>query len=123
MVISRDPNLAENAVTFGNLPIEKVSKFKYLGTWLTEDWSSDTEIRCRIECASNAFMKFREVLTKTEFDLNLRLRFVRCYIWSVLFYGTESWTMKVASMNRVEAFEMWRYRRMLRIPWTARITN
>ncbi|MBV2145157.1 MAG: hypothetical protein KTM48_00180, partial [Wolbachia endosymbiont of Pissodes strobi] len=76
-------------------------------TWLSEDWSSDVEI----------------VLTNSDFDLNLRIRFTKCYVWSVLLYGIECWTLKVNTMNRLEAFEMWVYRRTLKVPWTARKTN
>lgn len=68
-------------------------------------------------------MKFRKVLTNNDFDLDLRIRFVKCYVWSVLLYGMEGWTLKVNTMNRLEAFEMWIYRRILKVPWTARKTN
>lgn len=100
-----------------------MNRFKYLGVWLIEDWTSDLEIRCRIENARNTFIKFERVLTNTDLNLDLRVRFIKCYIWSVLLYGMESWTLKVTTMNKLEAFEMWAYRRVLKIPWTARITN
>uniref|UniRef100_A0A8D8RKM6 Uncharacterized protein n=1 Tax=Cacopsylla melanoneura TaxID=428564 RepID=A0A8D8RKM6_9HEMI len=48
---------------------------------------------------------------------------LRCYIFSVLFYGAESWTLKEDLCKKLEAFEMWLYRRILKIPWTARVTN
>ena len=48
---------------------------------------------------------------------------IKCYIWSELLYGAETWTLKAATINRLEAFEMWLHRRMLRIPWTAMQTN
>ena len=68
-------------------------------------------------------MRFRNILTNTEFDLNLKIRFTKCYVWSVLLYGMEGWTLKVNTMNRLKAFEMWVYRRILKVPWTARRTN
>jgi len=58
------------------------------------------------------------VLTNTDFDLGLRIRFVICYVWTVLLYGMEGWTLKMSTMNKLEAFEMWIYRRVLKIPWT-----
>jgi len=68
-------------------------------------------------------MKFKKVLTNTDFDFGLRIRFVKCKLWIVLLYGMEGWTLKVSTMNKLEAFEMWVYRRVLRIPWTSRRTN
>ncbi|XP_030753084.1 uncharacterized protein LOC115880093 [Sitophilus oryzae] len=103
--------------------IERVEKFKYLGAWLHEDWSSNRDIKYRIEEARGAFLKFKKVFTCSDFDLELRLRFVECYVWSVLLYGVESWTLKASAINRLEAFEMWIYRRILKIPWTAKIRN
>ena len=103
--------------------IEKVSRFKYLGCQLNDTWDCDNEIRCRIEMARNAFMKYKNTLTSCDINIKLRLRFVMCYVWSILLYGAETWTLKVASMNRLEAFEMWCYRRLLKISWTQRVTN
>jgi len=68
-------------------------------------------------------MKFKKLLTNTDFDLGLRIRFAKCYVWTVLLYGMEGWTLKVSTMNKLEAFEMWVYRLVLRIPWTARRNN
>lgn len=47
----------------------------------------------------------------------------KCYIWSALLYGVEAWTLKISTMNRLEVFEMWIIRRMLRIPWVDRVPN
>jgi len=62
-----------------------------------------------------------DLLTNTDFDLASRIRFVKCYVWTVLLYGMEGWTVKVSTMNKLEAFEMLVYRRVLRFP--ARRTN
>lgn len=124
LIVTRKPDDYQNArLTHNGEDIERVKKFSYLGTWVCEDWSSDVEIKCRIEKARSAFMKFKNVLTNSDFDLDLRVRFTKCYVWSVLLYGMEGWTLKVRNMNRLEAFEMWVYRRILKIPWTARETN
>lgn len=124
MVITREPDTFRNAnLTFEGSPIERVNKFKYLGTWLCEDWTSEVEIKCRIETARRTFTKLKRVLTNTDFDFNLRMKFIGSYVWSVLLYGVKGWTLKIPAMNKMEAFEMWVYRRILKIPWTARITN
>nr|CAH7754601.1 unnamed protein product [Callosobruchus chinensis] len=48
---------------------------------------------------------------------------VKCHVWSVLLYGAEAWTLKAAAFNRIEAFEMWTPRRMLKISWTEHVRN
>ena len=122
MVISKNPNMNTN-ITIYNKRIEQVDKFKYLGCWLTKDLNPETEIRCRIENARSAFLKMKSLLTNPTLSLNIRYRFVKAYIYSILLYGAESWTLGVRSMRRLEAFEMWLMRRMLRISWTEHITN
>lgn len=122
MIISRTPAVNSNILVNGK-NIQRVPKFKYLGSWITEDLDPDTEIRCRIEQARATFMNMRELLSNKSLDLMLRYRFVKCYIYSVLLYGVETWTIKANTMNRLEAFEMWVFRRMLKIPWTDHVTN
>lgn len=73
--------------------------------------------------ARSAFIKYQKVLCNRRLQLELRLRYLRCYIWSTLLYGVEAWTLKSTSINKLESFEMWCYRRILKIPWTDRVTN
>lgn len=124
MIVSRSRREYDNAAIIAdNASIERVNSFKYLGCWLHEEWDSDKEIKCRIEMARNAFCKYKKILNNRDININLRLRFVKCYVWSVLLYGMESWTLKTVTMNRLEAFEMWTYRRLLKIPWTDHVSN
>lgn len=60
---------------------------------------------------------------KNNLNLKLRQRMIKCYIWSILLYGAEIWTLKATTINRLEAFEIWLHTRMLRIPWVAMQTN
>ena len=103
--------------------IEQVANFKYLGTNLNEDCDIRKEIRGRIEQARTAFMSMRSLFISTELSLELRLRMIRYYIFPVLLYGCESWTLDSAMENRLQAFEMWLYRRMLRVSWIQKVTN
>lgn len=122
MIFSRSSH--ENVQLELNLkPIERVRKFKYLGSYITEDLNPDTEIKCRIEAARTAFFAMKSLFCNKFLDISLRQRMVKCYIWSVLLYGVESWTLKISALNRIEGFEMWTLRRMLRISWTTRTTN
>ena len=65
----------------------------------------------------------KKVLTNMELDWKIRLRLLKCFVWSVLLYGSEAWTLDKKLKKRSEAAEMWFLRRMLRVPWTARMTN
>lgn len=103
--------------------IGKAEKYTYLGSTINDQWDHGLEIRCRIEKARNAFVKMSKLLKSRELNLKTRIRLLRCYVFSVLLYGVESWTVTEASSKKLEAFEMWLYRRMLRIPWTAHMTN
>lgn len=103
--------------------IKQVDNFKYLGSTITDKAECGKEIKIRIAQAKTAFGKMRKILTNLSMNMNLRLRLMKCYVWSTLLYGSETWTMKKDMKKRLEAMEMWILRRMMRIPWTARITN
>lgn len=122
MVISKNPNINPILTVNGNR-IEQVQKYKYLGSTINSEMDPDQEIKIRIEMARNAFMKYSTLLTNRNLNLVIRLRFVECYVWSVLMYGVETWTLKTQMIKKLEAFEMWLYRRILKIPWTDRISN
>lgn len=122
MVISKKENV-NTYINIYNKQIEQVHKFKYLGCWITRDLNPETEIRCRIENARSAFLKMNKLLTNPTLSLNIRYRFVKAYIYSILLYGSEAWTMGIRSMRRLEAFEMWIMRRMLKISWTEHVSN
>ena len=103
--------------------LEQVKKFKYLGQWITEDGRCDLEVKTRIEMARSAFVKLRDVLTSKSVSLNTRKRLVRCYVLSTFLYASESWTLNKELEGRIEALEMWIYRRLLKISYKDRVTN
>lgn len=106
-----------------NTTIENVSAYKYLGTWIEQSGDQTREIRTRIEIARSTFIKMKKLFTSRDINIELRMRMLRCYVFSTLLYGVEAWTLKKDHMDKLRAFEMWCYRRMWRIPWTDRITN
>ena len=73
--------------------------------------------RCKL-----AFVKRRELMTKG-FDKGIRKRLVKSLVWSVLLYGCETWTLRKEDIKRLEAFEMWVWRRMEKVSWVDRKTN
>jgi hypothetical protein len=81
---------------------------------LTNDGRCTCEIKCRIAMAKAAFNKKRSLFTST-LDLELRKNLVKCYVWSIAFYGADTWTV---DQRHLESFEMWCWRRMEKISWT-----
>ncbi len=103
--------------------VERVHSYKYLGTLLNDSWDCSQEVRARIEQARGTFFKMRDLLCNRNLSLKTRIRIVRCYVFPVLLYGHEGWTLTRTLEKKLEAFEMWVYRRMLKISWTDRVRN
>jgi Reverse transcriptase (RNA-dependent DNA polymerase) len=122
MIVTKKINAHVN-IKIGNNNIEQVTSYKYLGTWVQQNWNHRKEILARIEYARAAFIKMKKFLTCPDLNLELRLRFTRCYIFPILLYGVESWTLTKETTNRIQAFEFWIYRRLLRISWIDKISN
>ena len=103
--------------------LEQVQKFKYLGQWITEDGRCNLEVKTRIEIARSAFTKLRNILTSKGLSLSLKKRLVHCYVLSTFLYASESWTLNKQIEDRINALEMWIYRRMLKVSYTDRVSN
>ena len=73
--------------------------------------------------ARTTFTNTRTLLSCRGINLKTRLRAVKCYIWPTLFYGAETWTITTSLLSRLDAFQMWVYRRVLKISWMETITN
>ena len=122
MIISkRDINGAHLYVN--GTRIECVQQYCYLGTIINEQWDSAQEINCRIGKAREVFNKMSAIFKSHNISLETKIRHLRCYVFSVLFYGVEAWTLTEATTKKLGAFRMWLYRRMLKISWTAHVTN
>lgn len=109
-------------IRLGQEVIEQVSAFKYLGSIITEDMRCHKEVKTRIAMAKEAFNKKRRLLCGS-MDRNLRKRLAKCFIWSVALYGAETWTLRKEDERRLEAFEMWIWRRMEGIKWVDKVRN
>lgn len=81
------------------------------------------EIKIRIEKARATFICMRKLLCSHDLTLSLRIKMIKCYVFLVFLYGVESWTLTEDTLKCIKSFEMWIYRRMLRISWTNKITN
>jgi len=100
--------------------VETVSDFIFLGSKITADGDCSHEIKRRLllgrKVMTNLF-KSRDITLPTKVPL------VKAMVFPVVMYGYESWTVKKAERRRVDAFELWCWRRLLRVPWTERRSN
>ena len=94
-----------------------------MGSLKIEDGKCEKEIKRKVELVRSAFDKMSKVLTSRTINIQMRKGASQCYIWSMLLYGSETWTLKKAIQNKLEAFEMWIYRRMTKISWTGHKSN
>ena len=121
MVISKVLGKEANITIYGE-KIEQVKQFCYLGSLITEDARCQSEIRRRIAMGKEAFYQRRELM-RSSLNKELKKRMIKTLIWSVVLYGSETWTMRKDDIRRLEAFEMWIWRRMERISWTQHMSN
>ena len=122
MVISRKKPVPNISISVEGKPIHQVDRMVYHGYMATEDGKRDKEIK-RIGIARTAFESMAKILTSRNSSIELILRIANCYIWSTLLYGAETWTLTIVTSDKLEAFEMWLYRRMFRISWKEHKTN
>ena len=123
MVVTKETAAPRCSLQIRGENITQVEKFNYLGSWITTDGKSDTEIKARIAQAKQAFSKMENILKTSKISMRTRLRILKAYVWSVLLYGAETWTLNKRLEGHLEAAEMWFLRRILKIPWTERISN
>src|SRR6218665_2363074 len=102
--------------------IEEVKEFCYLGSMISNDAKCHGSPRRRIAMGKEAFLKRKELL-RGGLKRSLKKRMIKTLIWSVTLYCAETWTMRQVDIARLEAFEMWIWRRMERISWTEHISN
>ena len=101
MRISRQPSPI--TITIDQKQLGNVKCFKYLGSMITEDGRCTCDIKSRIVMAKAAFNKKKNLFT-SKFDLNLRKRLVRCYVWSIALYGAETWRLRATDQKHLENF-------------------
>ena len=123
MVVSKKKSNPECKLFSKGEQIRQVQKFKYLGYTLTSDGKCRTEIKKRIVIAKASFQKMSTILKNRNISFSTKLRVLKTYVWSILLYGCETWTITAETKKNLEAAEMWFYRRMLRISWKERRTN
>jgi hypothetical protein len=101
--ISRQPSPMK--IMIDQKQLENMEYFNYLGSTITNDARCTREIKSRIAMAKGAFNKKKNIFT-SKLDLNLSMKLVNCYIWSIALYGAETWTVRKVDQNYLESFEM-----------------
>ena len=97
--------------------------FIFLGSKITADGDCSHEIKRCLLLGIKAMTNLDSILKSRDITLPTKVHLVKAMVFPVVMYGCESWTVKKAEHQRIDAFELWCWRRLLRIPWTARRSN
>ena len=103
--------------------VETVSDFIFLASKITADGDCNHEIKRRLLLGRKVMTNLDSILKSRDITLPTKVCLVKTVVFSVVMYGCESWTVKKAECQRIDAFELWCWRRLLRVPWTARSSN
>ena len=97
-----------------------VIDFIFLSSKITADDDCSHEIKRHLLLGRKAMTNLDSILKRTEITLPTKVHLVKTMVFPVVMYGCESWTLKKAECQRIDAFQLWCWRRLLRVPWTAR---
>ena len=103
--------------------LETVSDFIFLGSKITADGDCSHEIKRRLPLGREVMTNLDSILKSRDITLPTKVHLVKAMVFRVVMYGCESWTVKEAECQRIDAFELWCWRGLLRVPWTARRCN
>ena len=103
--------------------IETVTDFILGGSKITADGDCSHEIKRRLLLGRKVMTKIDSILKSRDITLSTKVHLVKAMVFPVVMYGCESWTVKKIESQRSDAFELWCWRRLLRVPWTARRSN
>ena len=103
--------------------METVRDFIFLGSNITAGGECSSEIKRHLLLERKAMTNLDSIFKSRDITLPTKVRLVKAMVFPVVMYGCESWTVKKAERQRIDAFELWCWRRLLRVPWTARRSN
>ena len=103
--------------------VETVTDFIFGGSKITADGDCSHEIKRRLLLGRKVMTNLDSILKSRDITLPTKVRLVKAMVFPVVMYGCEIWTVKKAECQRIDAFELWCWRRLLRVPWTARRSN
>ena len=103
--------------------METVTDFIFLGSKVTADGDCSHEIKRHLLLGRKAMTNLDSIFKSRDITLPTKVCLVKAVVFPVTMHGCESWTIKKAQRQRIDAFELWYWRRFLRVPWTARRSN
>ena len=115
--------MASGPITLRQIDGETVADFIFLGSEITADGDCSHEIKRRFLLGRKAMTNLDSILKSRDMTLPTKVRLVKAMVFPVVMYGCESWTIKKAEHPRIDDFDLWCWRRLLRVPWTARRSN
>ena len=115
--------MASVPITSWEIDGETVSDFIFMGSKITADSDCSHEIKRHLLLARKVMINLDSILKSRDITLSTKVRLLNAMVFPVVMYGCKSWTIKKAERRRIDAFEEWCWRRLLRVPWTARRSN
>ena len=103
--------------------METVTDFIFLGSKITADGDCSHEIKRGLLLGRKVMTNLDSILKSRDIAFLRKVHLVKAMVFPVVMYGCESWTVKKAECRRIDAFELWCWRRLLRVPWTTRRSN
>ena len=103
--------------------METVTAFLYLVSKITADGDCNHDIKRRLLIGRKVMINLDSILKSRDITLPTKAHLVKAMVFPLVMYGCESWTTNKADRRRIDAFELWCWRRLLRVPWTARRSN
>ena len=124
--IQKTKSMASGPITSWEIDVETmetVSDFIFLGSKITADGDFSYEIKRRLLLGIKVMTNLDSIFKSRDITLPTKFRLVKAMVFPVVMYGCESWTVKKAECQRIDAFELWCWRRLLRVPWTTGRSN
>ena len=124
--IQKTKNMASGPTTSWEIDgetVETVSDFIFGGSKITTDGDCSHEIKRHLLLGRKVMTNLDSIFKSRDITLPTKVHLVKAMVFPVVMYGCESWTVKKAECRRIDAFELWCWRRLLRVPWTARRSN
>ena len=115
--------MASGSITSWQIDEKTVADFIFLSSKITVDGDRSHEIKWHLLLGRKVMTNLESILKSRDITLSTKVHPVKAMIFLVVVYGCESWTIKKAECWRIDAFELWCWRRLLRVPWTARRSN
>ena len=103
--------------------METMSDFVFWGSKITADGDCSHEIKRHLLLERKVMTNLNSIFKSRDMTLPTKVRLVKAMVFPMVMYGCESWTVKKAEHRRIDAFELWCWRRLLRVPWTAKRSN